>query len=447
MNNRFSIISIFIVVVAALLIDVSFKKWLDQEEVIKQDVHSYYGYLPATFIFKDIGINSSDYQYKENAFYFWLASTNDGKSIFKERYGLAILYSPFFIVAHSIANIFNYPTNGFSEPYLFMLLLSAVFYLYIGLWYVRQTLLFFKIPDISIGLTIILLGLGTNLLCYSTQSAPMPHVFSFSLMAMIFYYCIKVINFGGKWNLIAIGILWGLITLIEIRNALIVFCLLVVFSSELKRKLKFSQIIKYLLFFLIPVILLWIPQFLYWKKVLGVYTWPTFPVDKYYFNDPKIWDGLFSFRKGWFVYSPLLFFAFVGFFYFKGELKTYRMAIGIYFVIVIYVIFSYWNWWYGGSFGQRPLIDSYSLLALPFAVFISEILKRKAIIKILSVITGLFFIWLNIFQTYQYNHTSLHWEGMTKELYFKQFGKYDRVENFDSYVSWMNEHDARNGIR
>ena len=123
------------------------------------------------------------------------------------------------------------------------------------------------------------------------------------------------------------------------------------------------------------------------------------------------------------------------------------MAIGIYFVIVIYVIFSYWNWWYGGSFGQRPLIDSYSLLALPFAVFISEILKRKAIIKILSVITGLFFIWLNIFQTYQYNHTSLHWEGMTKELYFKQFGKYDRVENFDSYVSWMNEHDARNGIR
>ena len=204
MNNRFSIISIFIVVVAALLIDVSFKKWLDQEEVIKQDVHSYYGYLPATFIFKDIGINSSDYQYKENAFYFWLASTNDGKSIFKERYGLAILYSPFFIVAHSIANIFNYPTNGFSEPYLFMLLLSAVFYLYIGLWYVRQTLLFFKIPDISIGLTIILLGLGTNLLCYSTQSAPMPHVFSFSLMAMIFYYCIKVINFGGKWNLIAI---------------------------------------------------------------------------------------------------------------------------------------------------------------------------------------------------------------------------------------------------
>lgn len=447
MKNKFSTISIYIVLLVALIMDISYKKWLDQDEVIKQDVHSYYGYLPTIFIFDDIGVNKSNYEYKENAFYFWLASTTNGKSIFKERYGLAILYSPFFFTAHAIATTFDYPTNGFSEPYLFMLVLSSLFYLFFGLIFIRKTLMIFKIPDINIGLTILLLGLGTNLLCYSTQSAPMPHVYSFSLIAIIFYYNIRLVNYGGIWNVAVIGILMGLITLIEVRNGLILSCLLIMFFSESRMSIKFAQIGKYVFVFLIAVILLWIPQIIYWKKVMGIYTWPSFAVDKYFFNAPKIWDGIFSFRKGWLIYSPIILFAILGFFYMKDELKTYRKAIVMYLILTIYVVFSYWNWWYGGSFGQRPLIDSYALLALPLAVFIGEILKRSTIIKFLGVIAGLFFIWLNIFQTYQYDHTSLHWEGMTRELYFKQFGKYERVDDFDSYVSWINENDARNGIR
>ena len=46
--------------------------------------------------------------------------------------GMSILYSPFFFVAHGVALMSGYPEDGFSEPYKVFLLLSAIFYLFVG---------------------------------------------------------------------------------------------------------------------------------------------------------------------------------------------------------------------------------------------------------------------------------------------------------------------------
>jgi hypothetical protein len=138
-----------------------------------------------------------------------------------------------------------------------------------------------------------------------------------------------------------------------------------------------------------------------------------------------------------------MFFAIAGLFLFNESLKKTRVAIVSFLIINIYIIFSWWCWWYGGTFGQRSMIESYVLLAIPFASFIKIVIDRKVIVKILLATVAIFLIWLNIFQTYQYEYKSLHWDGMTKELYFKQFGKLDKIEGFDSMVHWPNYDEAR----
>lgn len=97
--------------------------------------------------------------------------------------------------------------------------------------------------------------------------------------------------------------------------------------------------------------------------------------------------------------------------------------------------------------GQQSLIDSYAIFSLPLAAFVSFILNKSTVLKSLSFVIAAFIIWLNIFQTYQYNKGSLHYSAMTKALYFEQFGKLDKVASFDQLLKYPNDEEARKGNR
>ena len=164
-------------------------------------------------------------------------------------------------------------------------------------------------------------------------------------------------------------------------------------------------------------------------------------------NAPKIIDGLFSFRKGWLIYTPMMAFALVGIFMLKGALKKTQLPIILFFIINLYITFSWWCWWYGGSFGQRSLVESYALLAIPFTSFIKYVSEKKWYTNLIFYSITLFFIWLNLFQTLQFENMVLHYDGMTKELYFKQFGKLDKIKDFDTYVVSPDYEKALKGNR
>ena len=138
-------------------------------------------------------------------------------------------------------------------------------------------------------------------------------------------------------------------------------------------------------------------------------------------------------------------FALLGIFFLKDELKKWRLPIIAFMIVNVYIIFSWWCWWYGGTFGQRSFIESYSLLAIPFASFLQFLSVKKMFYKILLGCFVLFLIWLNIFQTYQFEFHSLHYDGMTKELYFKQFGKMNPVPGYDNMAHCPNYEEAKKG--
>jgi len=78
-KRRFSLVLVFVISLLALLVDMNLKKWRSDEKVIAYDVHAYYGYLPAKFIFDDLKIEKSDYKYSEGKYWFWLKQYDSGK--------------------------------------------------------------------------------------------------------------------------------------------------------------------------------------------------------------------------------------------------------------------------------------------------------------------------------------------------------------------------------
>lgn len=448
MKIKFSNLSILIVFLSALTIDLSLQNWNKQKRIIEHDVHGYYGYLPMVFIYDDVRLEKSDYRMGDDYYYFWISHvTDDGGKLVKSTVGLSYLYSPFFFMAHGVALLSeDYPADGFSAPYKAFLLIGSLVFLIIGLNYVRKLLLEFGFSDKIIGLTIFILGLGTNLLAYSSQSATMPHVYNFALFAMFVYYTIKWHQNRTFKNIFILGILLGLISLIRPTNILIAlfFILYDVFSwNDFKKKLLLFKDCFFQLIIVLPIVfVIWVPQFLYWKTITGHYIYYSYTEEGFYWLDPKIIEGLFSFRKGWLIYTPIMTFSLLGFFFLKGVLEKVKTAILVFTVVNIYIIFSWWCWWYGGTFGQRSMIDSYAMLSLPLAAFLQKTILHK-IFKYIASALALFFIWLNIFQTYQFEFECLHYDSMTMELYFKQFGIMHKKIDFYEYLDWADYEGAK----
>ncbi len=431
------------------------KNWTNDEGpirgVIKWDVISYYAYLPAVFIYHDLSLDFTESPGFVNDDKFWYQETEKGKKVIITSMGLSYLYAPFFFTAHALAPAFGEQRDGFQSVYQFFLIFGALFYAGFGFYFLWKVLAGYFSPGIS-SITLLIIGMGTNLYYYSTHEAAMSHVYNFSLIALFLFLLVRWYEAAGWKNSILLGLVFGLIVLIRPSNLLLIVLLLLwgVDSREAgKERMSFllrktPLILLMMVGFFIP----WIPQFLYWKEVSGSFLYNSYSEvgSAFYFDNPHISDFLFSYRKGWFVYTPLMLFAV------SGLIPLYRMKRGLfyailpYLVLMVYVFSSWWSWWTGGSFGIRSMVDLMAIMALPLAAFITWLGKREGYLKKGIIFLLAFVVFLNVFQTRQYQKGLIHGTGMTKKSYWTIF-----LRANDRYGYWqnLNEPDAeiaRKGI-
>jgi hypothetical protein len=397
------------------------KPW--QKNLLINDIENYYGYLPATFIYHDLGLKfTSDPFFNDK--YAPKITANGGKVI-KMSMGLSFLYTPFFLVGHVSAGMLHQPQDGFSQPYQVSLVFSCLFYLLLGLFYLRKLLLFYFSEGITT-LTIFTVFFGTNLLWYSTFDGLMSHGYLFSWLVFFIYQIVCWHRDEKLKRLIYIGLVGGLITLIRPTMILcfLFFILYDVYNKQtlLKKISLFKRNIKGLIALFLGFLLAILPQLIYWKYNTGSWFFFSYVGERFYFNHPHVFLGLLGFRKGWLIYTPVMIFALLGFVYLWKLRREYTFAIIIPFIISIYVIFSWWCWWYGGSFGQRPMVDFYGMLAVPMAVFYKQVFGQKRIIlKVVTITVVTLLISLNLFQTKQFSDGLIHYDAMTKASYAEGF--------------------------
>jgi hypothetical protein len=183
----FSKIALILVMISIAYIDNNLGFWKDDGRVIVHDVYYYYAYLPAIFIYDDIGMEKLE----RGAFYgdqyiMWPKETPIGKKVILTSCGMSYLYFPFFIVGHWYAQIFDYPITGYGLPYRFALMLSSFFYLIIGLVFLRRLLLKY-FSELVAGVVILILPLTNNMLWYTVVESPMSHVYNFAIISTMGY--------------------------------------------------------------------------------------------------------------------------------------------------------------------------------------------------------------------------------------------------------------------
>lgn len=435
---------------AVIYTDFNVSKWKTNKSVIVHDITQYNSYLPTLFIYKDLSLSYYNANPEALGRGFYPKITPIGKKAIMATYGMSLLYSPFFFVGNALAEPFGYEANGLTAPYQMALQFSSLFYFAIGLFFMRKTLMKY-FSDKVIALVMLATLFGSNLFFYVTGEAPMTHAFSFCLITLFLYVADKWVEKISIGSTIQLGLLVGLISLIRPTN-IIVVTLLVLWKvtnfSDLKDR--FFMLLKHWHFILLMIVfafLVWVPQFIYWKWASGQYLYYSYPDDQgFFFLNPQLYNNLFSWRKGWLIYAPVMTFSLIGIGLLHRVNKLFFWPVLVYFLISWYILSSWWDWWYGGGFGMRPYIDSYGVFAFGMAAFLTWVFKQKKLLKIPLIILFVLALLLGGYNNMRYHYSSLHFDSNTRETYFVDFFQ---VRHTPGYWKSLRKPDyklARKGI-
>ena len=387
-----------------------------RNQVLSYDVAGYYAYLPMLFVERDLRLEKT-WKFDMIQLVGVHEHPVSGGRHLKFTAGMAYLYAPFFAAAHAYTLATNpEEAHGFSLPYRFGIGLAGVVYPLVGLVFLRRFLRHY-VPDAAISWTLFALFLGTNLFYYSSFRGAMSHGATFMLGAAMLYQADLWRRREQVWRLGVLGVLAGLIVLIRPVNVLIPLAVAAMFTMD-GRLPKGLLTPKSLALALGLAVVVGIPQLLYWKASTGHWIVWTYGAERFFWSQPAWIQGLFSWRKGWLLYTPMVAFILLGFWGLARKKTAWALIAGLYLIATAYVTFSWWAWWYGGSFGSRPMIDGYALLALPLAVYVQRMLEEApGWIRRLSLGTVCALVALNLVQTYHYTAGFLHHDSMTRRAY------------------------------
>lgn len=409
--------------------------WLHHDWLapISWDVFGYYLYLPATFIHHDTGLNDFAWlqqvldTYKPTIGFYQAYLGPAGDYVMKYPMGLAILYSPFFFIAHISAHLLGYAPDGFSLPYQVCMAFGPLVYTGIGLWFFRKVLLNFFSDGITT-LVILITVLGTNYLELTAFNGIMPHNTLFMLFALTVWLTIRW-HERQKWSTaIFLGLLIGIAMLVRPTSGLIVLVPLFWGVWNIRSLHEKMILIRdhglQVLALVLAMILVGSFQLIYWKIHAG--SWIYYSYEKgesLRWIAPYIRLVLFSYKKGWLLYTPVMIFAIIGFIPLFRKYREIFVAAFLFFALHLIVVASWPTWWYGGSFSQRPMMEAYVVLAFPLGAMIGVLLNSKRRSRAIMFTLILLLVALNLFQTWQYTHYIISPSQMTKGYYWAVFGK------------------------
>lgn len=383
-----------ITVATCLLITSYFHSGKKINGVIWSDQEGYYIYLPAVFVhggFEDVPCGNGCTE----------VETPNGKRVFtKYTYGVALMESPFFLVAHAVAPIFGFTHDGRSLPYIWAVMIAAICYMLLGLWLLSKLLRELGYSKVLQWLVPLAILLGTNLFYYTFRESGMSHVYSFFLFSLLTYASHRKSNSTDfLWTLLT-AIPLAIIVLIRPTNAIAILIPIMWGASfrEIPSTLKkFLLDWRWTLTLILACLVLFSPQLLYWKLVTGKYLFYSYGDEGFiYWNRPKMFEVLFSPQNGWLIYSPIMLSALFGLgVMMKEKIKGWQMS-AVLFVLATYVFGSWWAWWFGGAYGHRCYVDFLPVFAVPFAVGTNLLINRNFLLRYGFVVLAVLAIFVNV---------------------------------------------------
>jgi len=400
------------------------------KHIITSDGRGYYAYLPALILDHDptfTGVVEREAKLLGYPHYKpgYLVKSGE-RTLNKYFAGEALLLLPFFLTGILFSFITGTEINGYSFFFQVFSGLGALFYLTAGLIFLKRILENMNIRPVVVAMTLILILFGTNMFYYSMWQPTMSHIFSFFAINGFLWVSIRAIQ---KWRIKTaswMGFFLGIVCLIRPTNILVLVLIpfVVANNSQLIQFLHGVWEKKYALIVLILIFLAIISlQVLLWFIQTGHFAVWSYRNEGFNFGNPEIVRVLFSYRKGLFIYTPLVLVSMAGLLPLVIRKKMQFFSVTLFLVLITYVVASWWNWYYGDGFGLRAFIDFYGVFAILLALLLNFSRSRVVVAGLILILIPV--VAMNLVQTWQYTHLVIQPNSMNATKYHHIFMRTD----------------------
>ncbi len=392
---------------------------------IRSDGFSYYVYLPSWFLFHDSSLAAvardccggefPDY----TAIIRWPGTR---RWVNAHPIGVAVLQSPFFLAADGLTRWTNLSRDGFTLYYQHAAGLSGLAWTLLGLIILRRLLLR-HFTDRITAATLATVLLGTNLFHYATFDSSYSHAYSFCLFALFLSLAERWHDSSGTARSLGLGAVAGLIVLTRHTNVLFLVCLPLYGVTGMRtlkeRRRALRRQWRPLVLMIATAAVVVAPQMILYYQATGhpiVSAYGTLGFD---FRHPHMAGVLFGVQKGLFFWSPLLLLACAGLIWLwqsRHPARAFIAGASLFLAANTYLVASWWDWQFGGSFGHRGFTDALPVFAIGLAgSFTWAAQRRTTTVIVAAVAAGLTL--LSLFQMLQYWNGVLPFSDTTWEQY------------------------------
>lgn|ERR1039458_1598975 len=351
---------------------------------IRADSFGYYAYLPSIFFQHNLSFEAARQfchcgSLLTSAYGIGVNSTTE-HMLDKYPVGSAILQTPAFIFAWTIARNTTGQVSAYSTLFQSIITANGIIFLCIGTAFTYLCARRF-VDKFTALLATILIVFATNVFNYGSYDNSLSQIYSFAAIAVFLYCCLRLHDnpdtASGRFVFVT-GVLLGIIFCIrnpDIIVGLIAVALLVRKGSKrVRRNLSILGA---------GTLVGALPQ-------LAYVTWATgSPLTNPYGGangglhegfthlfDPRIGDFLFGVDRGIFLLAPITLIACLGFWPLIRSDRRFGLAMLGVLALDVYLCSSWWEWWFGWSFMSRPMVDMMALLVIPLSLVIVSIRAR-----------------------------------------------------------------------
>ena len=383
------LLACYVMLVAAHLY---YPKWEQSatEATISYDVSGYYMYLPAAFIYGDLRelafLPDITERYHPTYDPYQAFRHESGAMVMKYSLGQAVLYSPSFALAHWYATASDtYPADGFSLPYQIGISVGSLVVAALGLFVLMLVLLRYFSSGAT-AVVLVLIVYGTNYLNYAAIDGALTHNHVFTLYALLLLLTDNLYRRHDRPatpTFVLIGLVIGLMALTRPTEIMAVLIPLLwrmpLTAAGVSTRIDFlkNNLLRVGLAAAICAAVGSL-QLFYWRYVSGDWIVYSYQDQGFDWLHPHLIDGLFSYKAGWLTYTPMMYFALLGFAALYFSRQRLFAAVALHTLCFIYVAFAWSVWWYGGSLGQRTMVQTYAVLAFPLAATVYWVSRQRS---------------------------------------------------------------------
>jgi hypothetical protein len=402
------------------------------ENPIRSDGFSYYVYLPSWFLFRDPTLSAvardccGGIYPSYTAIIRWPTTR---RWVNAHPIGVAVMQSPLFAAAHLLTRWTNLSPDGFTLYYQHAVGLSGLLWTVAGLVVLRRVLRRHFSEGVTAA-TLAVVLLGTNLYHYATFDSSYSHPYSFFLFAAFLDLTEQWYERPSQYTSLLVGLVAGFIVLTRHTNALVLVFLPLYGVDRVEalrtRIMCLADRIRLVAIIVVTATLVIAPQLVIYYRATGRALVSSYGDLGFNFASPRILQVLFSVQKGVFFWSPLLMTGCVGFAWLarsRDSARAFVLPAALFLTVNTYLIASWWDWQFGGSYGHRGFVDSLPIFAIGIAAFLSRCSTRPGLQRAVTVVVVLA-IALNLFQIFQYWNHVLPFSDTTWDQYRAAFSRW-----------------------